>query len=87
MKQVRGRANQLGECPASNQLKHLGGEFFAVKALLSPTPPERDPVWAMSYPLDTSGFLWKPFLKVDRVDRPEKKTPRSHLSPTLHLTV
>jgi len=31
----------------------LGPEFFAVKVLLSPTPPEWVPVWAMSYPLDT----------------------------------
>jgi len=26
-------------------------EFFAFKAMLSPTPPERIPVWAISYPL------------------------------------
>ncbi len=36
--------------------------------------------------VDTSGFLWKPFLKVDRVDWPEKKTLRSHLLSALHLT-
>ncbi len=81
----------MGECPSPKASYSIGPVFFAYKAMLSPTPSGRFPVWAGDYPVDNleKKTARPPSFrsKLSKVKGARKITPLTLKGPIITMTL